>query len=402
MTDSCPSRRALLRSLFFGLQPVKPGRTLVCVFLRGGADGLNMIVPHGDDRYYTLRPTLGVPRPDDRTADDGRAIDLDRFYGLHPALAPLRPIYSAGRLAIVHAAGSDDQTRSHFEAQDQMEHGVRMNQIASGGWLGRHLRARNAAEERAMPPVALGTSIPESLRGAPAAATLTSLDDFSINTATGDLRGLAEALEALYSADSTAAAACGRETLEVMRRVERLKHGADAPAHSASYPDHEFARGLRLVARLIQAGVGPEAACLDLGGWDTHFTQGAVSGLLPGLMRTLAESLAAFDADLGDSGERVVTVVMTEFGRRAYENVSFGTDHGRAGVMFLMGGSVAGGKVYGAWPGLGEDRMDGPGDLAVTTDYRDVLAEVVARGFGQSRLGDVFPGHTPSFRGVMR
>jgi len=350
-------------------------RTLVVVFLRGGADGLNLVAPLEDDGYYRARPRIAIGKPE--------AVALDGFYGLNPRLAALAPLYHEGALAIVHAAGSEDDSRSHFEAQDLMEHGG----IAAGGWLGRFLRAQRHAKHGALSAVALGRAVPECLRGAPAATVLESLDDFSLGE---NQARLARSLGKLYGMQTDQLAAAGRDTLEALQRVEQLRRTAYRPAPGADYGTDDFSLGLMQVARLIKARVGLQAASVDLGGWDSHFSQ---SLIMDPLIDRLGRGLAAFHRDLAAHMQETTVLVMTEFGRRVEENSAFGTDHGRGSVMLVMGGGIRGGRVLGQWPGLSREVLDGPGDLPVTTNYRNVLAPILAR-HGADRLDQVFPNFT--------
>jgi uncharacterized protein (DUF1501 family) len=352
-------------------------RTLVVIFLRGGADGLNMVAPLQDDGYYKARPRIAISR--------SKAIPLDGFYGLNPLLKDLRPMYNDGALAIVHAAGSEDSTRSHFEAQDLMEHGG----ITGGGWLGRFLRAQNNPSGP-LAAVAVGKAVPECLRGAPAATVFQSLDDFSLGN---DPAPLLESLGRLYGIETDSLGAAGLHTLDAVRRIERLRATAYQPAYGAVYGSDDFSEGLRQIARLIKARVGLEAASLDLKGWDSHFSQATV---MDPLMTSLARGLAAFSRDLGDDLQHVTVVAMTEFGRRVEENSAFGTDHGRGSVMFVMGGGVKGGRVLGKWPGLTNDVLEGPGDLPVVTNYRNVLAPILSRHGTSAALDRTFPGFSLS------
>lgn len=351
-------------------------QTLVVVFLRGGADGLNLVAPLDDDGYYRARPRIAIGRKN--------AVPLDGFYGLNPLLQALEPAYKDGALAIVHAAGSEDDTRSHFEAQDLMEHGG----IAGGGWLGRFLRVQNRSGSGPLAAVALGKSIPESLRGSPAATVLQSLDDFSLGN---DRSRLTQALARLYDAQTDSLASAGRNTLAAIRRVEQLRQTPYHPAHGADYGGDEFSHGLLQIARLIKAQVGLQAASVDLGGWDSHFSQ---SLIMDPLILRLAKGLAAFYQDIGPEMNQTTVVVMTEFGRRVEENSAFGTDHGRGGVMFVMGGGIKGGRVLGKWPGLSREVLEGPGDLPVTTNYRNVLAPILQRHGAGDKLSQVFPEFT--------
>ncbi len=351
-------------------------RTLVVVFLRGGADGLNIVAPLGDDGYYRARPRIAIAKKE--------AVPLDGFYGLNPLLKPLEIAYKDGALGVIHAAGSEDDTRSHFEAQDLMEHGG----ITGGGWLGRFLRAQAGVTSGPLAAVALGKAIPECLRGAPAATVLQSLDDFSL----GDDRSrLTQALAKLYGLQTGILAGAGRDTLAALGRVRQLRNTAYQPAHGADYGRDEFSRGLREIARLIKARVGLQAASVDLGGWDSHFGQ---STIMDPLMTRLAKGLATFYQDLGAEMKHTTVVVMTEFGRRVEENSAFGTDHGRGSVMFVMGGGIKGGRVLGKWPGLSRDVLEGPGDLPVMTNYRNVLAPILQRHGADNRLNQIFPNFT--------
>lgn len=350
--------------------------TLAIIFLRGGADGLNLVAPLEDDGYYRARPRIAISK--------NNAVRLDDFFGLNPLLKPLEPAYQEGALAVIHAAGSEDDTRSHFEAQDLMEHGGLMG----GGWLGRFLRAQQPGMAGPLGAVALGRTVPESLRGAPAVTVLENLDEFSLGTRHAPL---IRSLGRLYGLQQNALGASGLSTLDAVDRIERLRTVQYSPGNGATYGQDGFSRDLRELARLIKARVGLQAAALDLGGWDSHFGQATV---MDPLMSRLANGLAAFSRDLGSELERTTVVVMTEFGRRVEENSAFGTDHGRGSVMFVLGGGVRGGKVYGRWPGLTREVLEGPGDLPVTTNYRNVLAPILARHGGSEAVAGAFPGWT--------
>jgi uncharacterized protein (DUF1501 family) len=395
------------------------GDALVVLFLRGGADGLNIIIPHGDEDYYRLRPTLALARPNDRTsAVAGRALDLDGFFGLHPALVPLLPLYQQGRFAAVHAVGSGDQTRSHFEAMATMERGIASQSGVASGWLARHLAVTATEPESPLRAVAVAETMPDSLRGATNATALLSLTDFRLTAPNALPTGsggkvfhapprtdaIAETLHGLYSDTAQGSTAtdslqhAGQETLAALEAVKRLDPANYRPAPGAVYPNNDLGNGFRQVACLLKGEVGLEIAFLDMGGWDTHVAQGRDAGWQPARLGDLSRALAAFAADLGPRLAHVTTVVMTEFGRRAYENSGLGTDHGRAGCMLLLGGGVAGGKVYAAWPGLTDPKLEDHGDLRVTTDYRDVLAEILVRRLRNPHLAEVFPDYTPRFR----
>lgn len=410
MPATLPGRRAFLRAAAGGLataawpawlprmsfappQTAPRGDVLVCVFLRGAADALNMVVPHGEGRYYALRPTLAIPRPDDaRAGAAGRALDLDGFFGLHPALAPLLPAWRAGHLAIIHACGAPDESRSHFQAMELMERGIGAAAGPASGWIGRHLATLDTGSASPLRAVGMGTRPQRSLSGTIPVSALRSIVDFHMG---GDARRLEQmrlALDYVYRED-----ALGEETLAIMQTLQKLDPAAYRP-RGAAYPDSEFGLALKQTAMLIKAALGLEVAAIDVGGWDTHFTQGSASGLMPNLMKDLAAGLAAFHADLRDEMDRMTVVTMSEFGRRAYENGSLGTDHGHGSMMMLLGGHVLGGRVHGQWPGLEQGQLVGPGDLAVTTDYRDVLAEVLLKRLNNPALDEIFPGYAPVFR----
>lgn len=397
------SRRAFVRKLLLSPEAALPSageRTLVCVFLRGAADTLNMVVPHRDDEYYKLRPTIAIP--------ESAALRLDDFYAFHPNLAPLLPAFKEGRLGIVQAVGTDNPTGSHFEAQDQMEHGESYGHTIGGGWLGRYLRTRS--DLTPLSAVTIGSTIPESLRGAPTASAIESIEELQIKTPGNNAAAVSSVLSALYGSEVGMVGQAGKATLDLLRRVEWLRGAAYTPFGGAVYLDDDFSHGLKEIARLIKAHVGLEVACLDLGGWDTHFFQGNTSGLQADLIRQLAGGLAAFDTDLGTQRDRVTILVMTEFGRRTYENSSLGTDHGRGFALFALGGLVNGGKVHGRWPGLVEESSSqtdslnpvGPSGLKVLIDYRSVLAEVLTKFLGHRDVNQVFSNFHPEAVGLVR
>ncbi len=353
-------------------------QTLIVVFLRGAADGLALVPPIEDDAYYKARPRIGIAKKD--------AVKLDGFFGLHPNLAALAPAFAEGELAIIHSAGSEDQSRSHFEAQDLMEHGG----VAAGGWLGRFLRARPAPASGALACVAVGKALPECLLGAPTVTVMQTLNDFALGAKTPGLR---PELERLYAMEKGQLGLAARDTFDALVRIDAMRATAYQPGNGATYGTDEFSDGLRQLARLIKADVGLEAASIDVDGWDSHFTQQTV---LPPLVTKLATGLAAFRQDLGARMATTTVVVMTEFGRTVQENSAFGTDHGRGGVMFVMGGGVRGGKVYGEWRGLGQLEQrglsDSYADLPVRNNYRNVLAPILQRhGAVPEQLARIFP-----------
>ena len=358
-------------------------RTLVVAFLRGAADGLTLVAPVGDDNYHKFRPRLAV-----KTSE---AVPLDGFFGLHPNLAALEPAWKDGDLCIVHGAGGESDTRSHFEAQDLMEHGG----PTAGGWLGRFLRSRGQ-ESGPLSAVALAPTLPELLSGAPAASAFESLAEFAITNRERNERVPPEfprALRRLYELETDALRDAARNTFDALARIEAIDLKA-SPHNGATYDDRDsFAKGLRQVAQLIRADVGLDAASVDLSGWDSHFTQ---KTLIEPLMLRLAKGLAAFRQDLGPRMATTTVVVMTEFGRRVAENSAFGTDHGRGSAMFVLGGGVKGGRVIGPWPGLKPEMLEGPGDLPVWNNYRNILAPVLTRHGAPTDLSGIFPDFTLS------
>ncbi len=348
--------------------------TVVVVFLRGAADGLTLVPPVEDDNYYRFRPRLAVKKSE--------AVSLTGPFGLHPELRPLEEIWKDGELAIVHGAGGEGDTRSHFEAQDLMEHGG----VTAGGWLGRYLRARGPSQSP-LSAVAVAPTAPEMLAGAPSVAAFESAEEFSLGNKIP--QSFARELQRLYAAEPDDLRVAAQNTFEAIRRIESIPSRSPS-SDSAGYDPYDgFSRGLRQIADLIKADVGLDAASIDLNGWDTHFTQG--TAIVP-LMRKLATGLVAFRRDLGKRMATTSVIVLTEFGRRVRENSSFGTDHGRGSTMFVMGGGVKGGRVHGEWQGLKPEMLEGPGDLPVWNNYRDVIAPVLLRhGASTASLDSIFP-----------
>lgn len=364
------------------------GNILVIVFLRGGMDGLNFLVPYQEDAYYSARPSLAVGKP--KTSNG--AIDLDGFFGFHPNLAPLVPLFQNGSLALIHACGSNDTTRSHFEAMATMEQGVGEGG-ATNGWIARHLNSSPARSKTPLRAVSITETLPDSLRGARRALNLQSLSEFRLMSPGADVATSQQwesELREMYGGGDPVRDA-GKETLEVLRTLQKLGGEKLQPGATGKYPETEFGQALRQVAQLIRAGVGLEVACVDRGGWDTHVGQNQTGAYTDGL-NDVAQGLSAFTNEMGQRMERINLVVMTEFGRRVHENNGLGTDHGRGGVMMVLGGGVKGGKVYGDWPGLKEDQLDEVGDLRVVNDYRSVLSEMLLRRGHEPDIQAVFPG----------
>ena len=365
----------LLRAAAQG-QPSR--KILVAIFQRGAADGLNIAVPFFEPRYYEVRPGIAIPLP----GKQGGGLDLDGRFALHPALQPLKALWDQEQLAIVHAAGSPDPSRSHFDAQDYMECGTPGTK-REDGWLDRALTppGKDVSPVRA---ISSGSQLPRTLRGSSGAVAVDNLSRFRV--AQAETAGL---IEALYSATPDAELrAQGRATFDAVRMIEGIQRVPYSPAPGAQYLG-EFGQRLQQIARLIKADVGVEVAFADIGGWDHH---GNENNQLTPLLRQFGSSLAAFTRDMGDRMEDIVLVTMSEFGRTVAENGNRGTDHGHGNVMMVMGGGVRGGRVYGEWPGLAPEQLFERRDLAVATDFRDVLGELVTGHLGRS-AADVFPGH---------
>lgn len=350
--------------------------SLVFVCLRGGADGLALVEPHADPALVASRPTLRSPAPDDRSVETSRRlVDLDGRFGFHPGLAPLERSFREGALAVVHAIGSDDDTRSHFEAQEQVEHGAGRGAPQASGVFARHLLRRHGGRVPGLAAISVGTRAAASLTGIPTAA-IREPADLQFDPA-GDA-GYAAALADLYrdaGGEARFGSALGASVDEAISVMTTLRGVTDRRSN-VTYPETALGRSLATAATLISAEIGVEVITVDHEGWDTHFVQGQI---LDGLARDLGGSLAAFTEDLGVRMRDVCVVVLSEFGRRVNENVSLGTDHGRAGVAFVLGGGVRGGRVLGAFPGLAAQDLEPPGDLRVTTDYRALLASVLDR-----------------------
>ncbi len=373
------------------------GDTLVVIFLRGAADVLNIGVPHGEDAYYALRPTLGIPRPDDNKSKL-RTLDLDGFFGFHPAMQNLLDAWNEKQLAIIHACGAPDESRSHFKAMELMERGVDDAKGPASGWIGRHLATLDTGNASPLRAVGVGELPQRSLSGTVPISALRSIADFHLNGDEHAVTQMRAALDTLYAgADSFSA--LGRDTLGILDILQKLDPTTNS---NSQFPTSAFGLALQQVAMLIKADVGLEVAAIDLGGWDTHFAQGSTEGQMANLIRDLGDGLAAFHAAMRDHLHKLTVVTMSEFGRRASENGSLGTDHGHGSMMMVLGGNVLGGRVHGQWPGLGSGQLVGPGDLAVTTDYRDVLSEVLVRRLNNPATAEIFPNYQPQIRNIFR
>ena len=387
----------LSRSVYAAETGNRRKKILVAIFQRGAVDGLNMVVPFGEQRYYDLRPSIAIPKPD---GTPGSAVDLDGFFGLHPSLSPLKPIFDAQHLAIVDAVGSPDPTRSHFDAQDYMESGTPGYKGTSDGWMNRAL-PKATGPLSPVRAVSLGSNLSRTLRGHNDAVAMNSLNDFQVRDPKS-----AATFESMYESSlDTVLHGTGKETFSAVKIMQSVQKQSYTPANGAKYPNGRFGQSLLQIARLIKADVGLEVAFADIGGWDTHVNevgQQPALGQLANNLNDFGGSLAAFYQDLGDRMQDVTVVTMSEFGRTAKENGNRGTDHGHANAMFVMGGDVRGGKVYGDWPGLADEQLYENRDLALTTDFRDVLGELVAKHLGNTNLKGVFPGYeNPKFRGLL-
>jgi uncharacterized protein (DUF1501 family) len=375
-----------------GTLPAPNRKVLVAIFQRGAVDGLNVVVPYGEKTYYDARPSIAVPRPG---SGEGAALDLDGFFGLHPALAPVLPFFQERSAAFVHAAGSPDATRSHFDAQDFMESGTPGNKGTSDGFLCRAIAQKKSDSCSPLRAVSLTPALPRILAGSVGAVAMTSLTGFGVRAGAASA-SVSSSFESLYE-DALAGAlgATAKESFDAARILKSADPASIAPDNGAQYPAGGFGNALKQIAQLIKADVGLEVAFTDVGGWDTHAGEGGSAGQLSNRLRDYGSAIAAFARDLGSRMSDVTLVTMSEFGRTVKENGNRGTDHGHANVMLLLGGGVQGGKVYGRWPGLDASHLYENRDLAVTTDFRDVFAEILEKRAGVKNLAAVFPGYEP-------
>jgi uncharacterized protein (DUF1501 family) len=364
-------------------------KKMIVLFQRGAMDGLNVVVPFAEPNYYQMRPTIAIPQPQQGGAE--AALDLDGFFGLHPSLQPLLPLFQKNELAIVQAVGSPDPTRSHFDAQDFMESGTPGVKSTEDGWLNRALQGMPEDHPSPFRAVAFGPYLPRTLQGSVSAVAIPDLKQFKMNGPQDAAQG---GFEAMYAQTvDQAMRGVGHETFEAIDQLKKINPDLYEPENGAQYPKSRFGQSLMEIAELFKADVGLEVAFLDSGGWDHHVNEGGVQGQLSNLLRDLGQGIAAFHQDMGDRMGDVVFVSMSEFGRTAHENGNRGTDHGHANCMFVMGGDVKGGKVYTRWPGLSEGQLNQGRDLAVTTDYRSVLGEIISTHLGDKNLNKVFPGY---------
>jgi uncharacterized protein (DUF1501 family) len=366
-------------------------KTLIAIFQRGAVDGLNMIVPFGESNYYSSRPSIAIPKP--QSGNQESAIDLDGFFGLHPSMSALKPRWNSSQLAIVHAAGSPDNTRSHFDAQDYMESATPGVKSTPAGWLNRYLRSKKDKDKSLFRAVAVTRQMPRAMHGLAPVLAVSNVSNFAIRAgkSSANVQG---GFEAIYSHEKNETLGeTGRDTLEAVNYLKQVNPAQYQPENRAEYPRGEFGNSLLQIAQLIKAGVGLEIAFTDIGGWDTHVNQGNTRGQLANLLQQFSSGIAALYQDLGQRMDDVVILTMSEFGRTVRENGNRGTDHGHANAMMVLGNNVRGGNVYGKWPGLKSDQLYEGRDLALTTDFRDVFGEIAARHLGASDLKSVFPDY---------
>lgn len=373
---------------------------VISIYLRGAADALSIVPPHAEQAYYNNRPTIAVPRPDSGLPD--AAIDLDGFFGFAPAFAPLMTPYNDGKLLVVHATGSTDPSRSHFDAQRFMEIGKPGDNSIITGWLGRHLYSVAPMQPGALlRAVGISTALPKTLEGGPMTLPISNLDTFGLTGAGSTTNARLDAIGDMYAAAGSPLDSIAQTTSDTIALLATIDFATYAPAGGATYPNTTFGTALKSAAALIKAQVGVEAIAIDLGGWDTHNNQGTTTGFLNGLMAQLANTLAAFYTDMTTLAAPTFTLVcMSEFGRRLMENGNLGCDHGHGGAMLVMGNAVNGGRVLTQWPGLDPEFLFEDRDLDVTIDYRDILTEIVQQRLGNTDLAYVFPTFTPTPRGV--
>jgi len=391
------------RALAETIDKVTGGRrkTLIAIFQRGAVDGLNVVVPYGEHSYYDLRPNIAIPKPDGGAES---AINLDGYFGLHPSLSSFKPLWDSKRLAIVHASGSPDSTRSHFDAQDYMESATPGVKSTQDGWLNRYLQGKADPQKSLFRAVSMTQNMPRAMQGKAPALAISNLADFSIRAGQSSA-AVQGGFEAIYDQTvNDALHGTGKETFEAINYLKQVNPSQYKAENGANYPRTPFGNSLLQIAQLIKAGVGLEVAFTDIGGWDTHVNEGNQQGQLSNLLRQFSSAIGALHTDLGSRMDDVVILTMSEFGRTAKENGNRGTDHGHANAMFVVGNSVRGGKVYGDWPGLKSDQLYEGRDLALTTDFRDVFGEIATKHLGTTNLKTVFPGYTGSaskFRGVL-
>ena len=370
-------------------------KILITIFQRGAVDGLNMFVPFGEPDYYAARPSLAIAKPG---ADANTAVDLDGFFGMHPRMRPLKPLWESGRLAVVHACGSHEDTRSHFDAQDYMESATPGVKSTPDGWMNRYLHAKEHQKATPFRAVALAQQLPRALQGTAPALAIGQISQFGIRAGQST-----EMVQSSFEAEYAAAAgsvlhSTGREAFDAVKMMKKANPSQYAPSNGAEYPRSPFGEALKQIAQLVKSDVGLEIAFAESGNWDHHANEGSATGILANRLDDLARGIAALARDLGDRMADVVVMTMSEFGRAVAENGTRGTDHGHGNAMMILGGGVRGGKVYGKWPGLGREQRHDGRDLAITTDFRAVFNEVVRGHLGLTDTSRVFPGFTGAQR----
>jgi uncharacterized protein (DUF1501 family) len=378
---------------------------MLSVFQRGGVDGLSTCVPFGENAYYTSRPTIRIPRPDDTSVPAAqRATALDGFFGLPPAMLGLLPAYLATDLLVVHATGLLSKSRSHFDAQRWMEVGKPVDITTVTGWLGRHLATVPPLRADALlRGIGISSGLPKTLVGGPQTLPVANPANYNVGGASGTRAARLGVIENNYGFTADPLRTNALNAVNTIELLASLNFSGYVPANGAVYPNTGFGQALRAVAVLIKADVGIEAAQVDIGGWDTHAAQDPNSGSMFSTMQNFADSLGAFYRDVIAMDFPVTAISVSEFGRNLRENGSAGTDHGRGTTLFAMGKGIAGGRVMANWPGLAQANLEDGQDLRVTVDYRDILAEIVAKRLdNEANLGIVFPGWTPTYRGVTR
>ncbi|MBW4039649.1 MAG: DUF1501 domain-containing protein [Acidobacteria bacterium] len=385
-TASIPS--FLKRTVYASeISPRAKKQVMVVLFQRGAADGLNIVIPHAESYYYKARTSIAIPQ--------SQVLDLDGFFGLHPALSELKPLWDRKELAIIHATGSPDPSRSHFDAQDYMESGTPGYRATADGWMNRALQAQDERDHRIASPfrsVSVGSSIALTMRGRVPTVAIGDVTDFGVDDHKPDAARVSDAFRSMYAADrSSRFHGTATETFEAIRMLKATNPAQYRPSNGAQYPRSAFGDSMKQIAQLIKADLGVEVAFADIGGWDHHVNEGGAEGQLARSLRDLSQGIGAFWQDMGSSAENVTVVTMSEFGRTVHQNGTGGTDHGHANVMFLLGGQVKGGEVYGPWPGLEPENLYQGRDLAIGTDYRTVLGEAIWKNVGARDMNRVFP-----------
>ena len=403
---------SFLQQLVFAAEPARGGgrKILICIFQRGAVDGLSMLVPFGDPSYYQSRSEIAIAQPTQKAGPQG-VLDLNGFFGLHPNMGALLPIYKSGHLALIHACGSPSSNRSHFDAQDFMECGVADDKSTRSGWLNRALL--ECPEDRAkLTPfraVSMTSMLPRTLQGEQEALAIPDLKLFGVGNA-GVTPGsaatsAASGFEGMYeSAVGDLLHGTGKDAFDAIGMLKAADPTKYSPQNGAAYPGGTFGRSLMQIAQMVKADIGVEVAFAEIGGWDTHVNQGGAQGQLANRFTEFSGGLAALYQDLGDRMNDVVILTMSEFGRTVRQNGNRGTDHGHATCFMVLGGPVRGGKVYGRWPGLAREQLFEGRDLMLTTDYRDVFAELSVKHLGARNVSKVFPNHplnTRNFPGLL-